>query len=73
MQKFITENMDNINEAASIYLDLPKALKEFIYENLDEFIVVGDIEETRNNIKDFVAASSSNMLFELCNIISGNL
>ena len=71
IQNYIAENGDNIDEASQIYLDLPSALKEFIYENLEDFIVPNNIDETRNNIRDFVAVSSVNMLTDLCNIISG--
>lgn len=71
VQNLITENEDVIIPASNVFHEFPQVVKDYIQENLDEFIVPGDLKATYENMVTFSASAAANMLNELTDLISG--
>ena len=73
IQSLISENEDVILPAANVFHEFPAVVKDYIQENLEEFIVPGDISATYENMVTFTTSAASNMLNELTMMISGDI
>ena len=73
IQNIITENEDVILPAANVFHEFPAVVKDYIRENLDEFIVPGDLKATYENMVTFSTSAANNMLNELTLMISGEV
>ena len=65
IQNFLTVKEDAILEGAKAFHEYPQVIKNHILENLDQFIVPGDIKATYSRMVSFVESSVSQILSEL--------
>lgn len=72
-EQFLNENMDLVLEANNIFKQLPEVIKEHVSANLDDFLVIGDVKSTYNNIKIFTESAVETMLDNLSKMISGDI
>ena len=73
IQNIITENEDVILPAANVFHEFPAVVKDYIRENLEEFVVPGDLKATYENMVTFSTSAANNMLNELTLMISGEV
>ncbi len=52
-QMYMNNNEDAILEATDYFHSTPEYVKQFIYENLDQFVVPGDLNATYENVFEF--------------------
>lgn len=65
IQTIINENENLILENAQIFHDYPQFIKTHIQENLENFIVPGNIKATYENMVQFTESSVVSLLEEL--------
>ena len=70
VQDLISESQEEIVAASQIFHEFPSIVKDYISENLDQFIVSGNLEETYENIVLFTETASNTLLHELADLIS---
>ena len=73
IQNIITENEDVILPAANVFHEFPAVVKDYISENLDEFVIPGDLKATYENMVTFATSAANNMLNELTLMVSGEI
>lgn len=73
IQNIITENEDVILPASTVFHEFPAVVKDYIKENLDEFVVPGNLNATYENMVTFATSAANNMLNELTLMISGEI
>lgn len=66
---FVDSCSDLIQEAAGIFHETPQQIKDYIFENLQDFVVPGDIQTTYANMVQFVENCVVNNLTDLSNAI----
>lgn len=64
MQEDVQGNEEQILEAADVYGNFPAELKNHITENLEAFLG-GDVQETYENMKNFVEGAVFQLLHEM--------
>lgn len=69
-QGFINENEESILEATAQFHETPQQIKDYIIENLEDFIVPGDVPATYNKMVDFVTNQVVGNLHELADVLS---
>lgn len=60
---------EQIEEAAAIFHETPQQIKDYIAENMEQFLVPGDLEATYVKLVDFVENCVVNNLNDLCEAI----
>lgn len=70
-QLFINENQEAILEATELFHATPQEVKGYIGENLEQFLVPGDLEATYENMTSFVESTVVQVLTNLSDQISG--
>jgi hypothetical protein len=70
IQRLLNENEQQILEASQILGQFPQTVKDYIYENLSDFIG-SDVQETYNNIVTFTEAAVVQHVDGLTDIMAG--
>ena len=65
VQTLINDNEKAILESAVLFHSYPQVVKDYIQENLDQFIVPGNLEATYNNMVAFTESTVMSLLEEL--------
>ena len=65
VQKIINENESVILEGSNLFHQYPQYVKDYIQENLNEFIVPGDLKATYEKMVSFTESSVINLLEQL--------
>ena len=63
-KNYYAENEDILEAAQDVIFELPKSLKSYILENLDEFIE-DNASQTYENIVNFVDSATCNFIHEI--------
>lgn len=71
VQQYVDANTDSIMEAAEYFHETPQQIKDYMLENLDTFIVSGDLKATYENMVNFVASNVVSVLDDLTDRIVG--
>lgn len=66
---YVDSCSEQIEEAAAIFHETPQQVKDYIFENLDKFVIPGDLESTYVNLVNFVESTVVNNLTDLCEAI----
>lgn len=69
-QTFINENQEAILEATEVFHSTPQEVKDYIGENLEQFLVPGDLKATYENMTSFVENTVVQILSNLSEQIS---
>lgn len=69
VSNFVDSCSGLIEEAAGIFHETPQQIKDYIFENLQDFVVPGDLQTTYMNIEQFVENCVINNLTDLSNAI----
>lgn len=69
VSSYVDSCSDQIEEAAAIFHETPQQIKDYIAENLEQFVVPGDLETTYVNLVNFVENCVVNNLNDLCEAI----
>jgi len=72
VQNYISSQENAIAEAADSFSQYPQQIKNYIAENLDEFVVVNDLNATYENIVNFTSSAVETSLFGICESIEEN-
>lgn len=69
---YVNSQEDAILEGAEIFHQTPQQIKDYIAENLDDFVVPGDLEATYENLVNFVAYCTEQNLNAISDAIVGD-
>jgi hypothetical protein len=69
IQTYVDSNEKSILESTQAFHEFPETVKNFVVENLSDFIG-DDVEETYENIKTFAENSAFQYLHELSSAIA---
>lgn len=72
-QQYLNENSELILAASEVFAEFPQVIRDYIRENLDDFIEPGDLEATRENMIIFTDSAVSTLLEELSGMINGTV
>lgn len=70
--EYMTENDEILEAAKDCILEFPKSLKKYILENLNDFIVPGNLAATEQNIVEFVQGGTHQFIYEIVQQLKGN-
>lgn len=71
VQNYVDGSAEQIEEAAGIFHEMPQQVKDYIMENLQDFVVPGDLNATYVKMVDFTENVVANSLNDLCDAIVG--
>ena len=71
VQEYVDANTDSIMEAAEYFHQTPQLIKDYMLENLETFIVSGDLKATYENMVSFVTSNVVSVLDDLTDQIVG--
>ena len=71
VQEYVDANTDSIMEAAEYFHQTPQLIKDYMLENLETFIVTGDLKATYENMVSFVTSNVVSVLDDLTDQIVG--
>ena len=66
---FVDSCSELIQEAAGLFHETPQQIKDYIFENLQDFVIPGDVDATYVNMVQFVENCVINNLTDLSNAI----
>ena len=66
----IEDNSEILEAAQDALFEFVKGLKPYIYEHLDEFIVLGDLKATKTNMIEFVESGVETFIRELVSMMN---
>lgn len=69
-QTFLASIEEPIVEAADIFHNTPQEIKDYVMENLDSFLVPGDLTATFNKIAVFTESTVVQVLHDLSDKLS---
>lgn len=72
VQTLISDAQPEIELANEAFEMSPQIIRDYIHEHLSDFLVVGNVQATYENMVDFVAEFAEGYLSELTDLISGN-
>lgn len=70
VQQYIESQNDQILKGAQVFSDFPKVIKQYVSENLSQFIEGDNSEMTRENIIVFTEAAVHQFLNDLSSAIT---
>lgn len=65
IQKYLNENEQEIVQKTEMFNNFPQDVKNYIQENLEEFIVKGDLKQTYQNMVSFTESAVVSFLEDL--------
>lgn len=68
----IEDNSEILEAAQDALFEFVKGLKPYIYEHLDEFIVLGDLKATQTNMIEFVESGVETFIRELVSMMNND-
>lgn len=71
VQEYVDSQADMISEAAGLFHETPQMVKDYIFENLENFVVPGDLKTTYSRMVSFVESYVIDTLDGLCSEIVG--
>lgn len=69
VSSFVDNCSGLIEEGAAIFHETPQQIKDYIFENMEEFVVPGDLEATHAKMVNFVESCVVTNLTDLSNAI----
>jgi hypothetical protein len=72
VQEYVNSQSQQIEEAATIFHNTPEQIKQHIFENLDAFVVPGDLQGTYDKMTTFTANCVEGLLNDLTDTIVSN-
>lgn len=73
VQQLLTEDEELIVAASGAFEATPEVVKDYIKENLEEFLVPGDVKATYENMVEFTAEFAKTFLEDLVLQINGEV
>lgn len=69
VQNYVDSCEEELIEGTEYFHETPQMIKDYIFENLEDFVVPGDLEQTYLNIIKFVEGCVVDNLHEICDTI----